>query len=221
MIIGISGKIGSGKDTVAEMIKAESMRDTGWEIKKFAGKLKEITGLITGINPALLEREDVKNTELPEAWATYELYDFMRPTGVIYPTKKLSEMAPRSNSQHSYTIHRKVMTYRQFLQILGTEAGRDKIHTNIWVNALMSGYQPDMNWIITDVRFPNEAESVKANGGLLVRVERNSLTGNHPSETALDGYSDWDFIIQNHGTILDLRNEVARVYFEMRKIKFA
>ena len=74
------------------------------------------------------------------------------------------------------------MTYREFLQKLGTEAMRDGLHTNVWVNALFADYIPHKkeggfqrsvkdtngipydfeyeveypNWIITDMRFPNE-----------------------------------------------------------------
>ena len=48
MIISISGKIGSGKDTVAEIIKQMSF-DKPWEIKKWAGKLKEVATILTGI----------------------------------------------------------------------------------------------------------------------------------------------------------------------------
>ena len=28
------------------------------------------------------------------------------------------------------------------------------------------------NWIITDVRFPNEADAIKGRGGIIIRVNR-------------------------------------------------
>jgi hypothetical protein len=46
MIIAFSGYGGSGKDTAAEIIKAI---DSDCEIKKFAGKLKQVATIITGI----------------------------------------------------------------------------------------------------------------------------------------------------------------------------
>ena len=40
MIISITGKIGSGKDTIAEIIQQSTQLD--WEVKKFAGKKKQL-----------------------------------------------------------------------------------------------------------------------------------------------------------------------------------
>jgi hypothetical protein len=66
------------------------------------------------------------------------------------------------------------------------------------------------NWIVTDVRFPNEADAIKARGGLLVRVTRkgHEFTGKHPSEIALDDYDNFNITIENNGTIDDLIKEV-------------
>ena len=63
------------------------------------------------------------------------------------------------------------------------------------------------NWIITDVRFPNEAQAIKEREGLIIRVVRNSVAADkvnlHPSETALDDYKV-DQIITNDGTLEEL-----------------
>jgi hypothetical protein len=142
MIIGINGKIGSGKDTVGSIIQYltsdcgdvnnKSYRDydlflimggnSDWEIKKFAGKLKEIASLLTSIPIEKFEDQEFKKTMLGPEWN---------------------------------------MTVRDFLQILGTEGLRDGLHTNVWVNALMCTYDEHSNWIITDMRFPNEMEAVE------------------------------------------------------------
>ena len=96
-----------------------------------------------------------------------------------------------------------MLTPRLLLQLLGTECGRQIIHPNIWVNALFADYVSEdrglisgtdykqSNWIITDMRFPNELEAVKAKGGLTIRVNLigNEDTGTHESETALDNSS--------------------------------
>lgn len=68
------------------------------------------------------------------------------------------------------------------------------------------------NWVISDVRFPNEAEAIKDRGGILIRVERN--TGNteiHDSEIALDDYKDWNYVIDNNGTIEELIEKVKEI----------
>ncbi len=60
MIIGINGKIGSGKDTFAHMIIEQQ---PGWEIKKFAAKLKQVASILTGAPPERFEDQDFKKQE--------------------------------------------------------------------------------------------------------------------------------------------------------------
>lgn len=68
------------------------------------------------------------------------------------------------------------------------------------------------NWIISDVRFPNEAEAIKDRNGILIRVNRSiELESMHESEKALDNYNDWDYVIDNNGTIEDLIEKVKEI----------
>ena len=97
---------------------------------------------------------------------------------------------------------------------MGTEVGRS-IHENAWVNALFNKYE-DQWWIIPDTRFPNEAEAIKNRGGKLIRVNRENtnqfvVADTHPSETSLDNYTDWDFIIDNNGTMEELEEKVIEI----------
>ena len=122
------------------------------------------------------------------------------------------------------------MTYRQFLQELGTEAMREGLHTNVWVNALFADYKYEIhrsevstraagfidqhvypNWIITDMRFPNEMEAVELREGVTIKVVRpGTAVGTHPSEIALDD-AYFDHVISNDGTIEDLIEKVRQV----------
>jgi hypothetical protein len=225
MIIGINGKIGSGKDTVGsiiqyltdENVKGMSFEDwyasnvysvyqaTGkWEIKKFAGKLKQIASLLTGIPVEMFEDQEFKKLEMPECWNR------------LQQSGRSKVWVP--------------MTYRQFLQELGTEAMREGLHTNVWVNALFADYKYEIhrtevptraagfidqhiypNWIITDMRFPNEMEAVELREGVTIKVVRpGTAIGTHPSETALDD-AYFDHVISNDGTIEDLIEKVRQV----------
>jgi len=71
------------------------------------------------------------------------------------------------------------------------------------------------NWIISDVRFPNEAKSIKDREGVLIRIIRplteDKIISNHESENALDHYNDWDYVINNDGSIEDLYHKVEIV----------
>ena len=218
-LIGISGKIGSGKDTAALIINTLSaypdLSDAtiahmvtnpsptassgDWTVKKFAGKLKEVASLLTGVPVYKFEDQEFKKTNLSEEWQTW------------YPN----------------IDHPEPMTVREFLQKLGTEAMRDGLHTNVWVNALFADYNPtaekwDENgvdtvisyprWIITDCRFPNEAVAIREHAGVLLRMNRNADTGEHLSETALDNF-EFDYVMENTGTIQDLVAKL-RVFYE-------
>ena len=249
MIIGINGKIGSGKDTVGKIIQYLQCHNTGeitiqdvmsnpehewwleeqskFEIKKFAGKLKEIASLLTGIDIEDFEDQEFKKALLGEEWGTVR----HNPLNNIEPFEKFQ--------------FNELMSVREFLQKLGTEAMREGLHTNVWVNALFADYTPTHyligafdtkltdgdpvypNWIITDMRFPNEMEAVVEKDGITIRVVREKLpikhskTGKthllsreafteHPSETALDGHT-MHYEIINDGTIEDLVEKVREV----------
>jgi len=216
MIIGISGYSNSGKDTVGAIIQYLNCKNpqssieqicadyseyeywldeqSGWEIRKFAGKLKDIAEHLTGIDIEKFEDQEFKKTELGPEWA----------------------------------IHGMPMTVRDFLQKLGTDAMRMGLHDNVWVNALMADYtseeswlntslgeKPDVvypNWIITDVRFPNEAKAIKDKGGIIIRVDRPGVSpiNDHPSEIGLD---DWkfDYRIANVSDIFALKQTVEQI----------
>lgn len=106
--------------------------------------------------------------------------------------------------------------YTRILQWYGTDIAR-KENPNHWVDAVaerIKSEDPEIA-IITDVRFPNEAEYVKENGGYTVEVRRlvkdedklyqyidPSRDPKHPSETALDDYN-YDFIISVRDGDLD------------------
>jgi hypothetical protein len=70
------------------------------------------------------------------------------------------------------------------------------------------------NWIITDLRFPNELEAIKKRNGLTIRINRPGLEeNNHISETALDN-ADFDYVIDNNTSLKALINSV---YYILKK----
>jgi len=259
MLIGINGKINSGKDTVGKIIQYldwyKAANSQGlytnmsfeewlkiktasfpfnhkhWEIKKFAGKLKLIASILTGATLEQLEDQDFKKREMSPEWG---------------------------------------ITYRELLQKLGTEAMRNGLHENVWVNALMADYKSKLtskqikrqenrlasdhdvflgkdtiyhekrtdkevdselkkfinsgypNWIITDMRFPNEMEAVEKRGGITIRVNRDNGTraidlNPHPSETSLDS-AKFKYTIDNDSNIEDLIEKVRTILIKEKII---
>lgn len=102
---------------------------------------------------------------------------------------------------------------RRFLQVLGTEGVRDHLGTESWVNAtgkaIAEAGLPDT--VITDCRFPNEAQFIRREGGILLRVIRpdfdNGLPAGHPSEEHVD-LIKVDRTIVNEGTLRELVDQV-------------
>ncbi len=236
MIIGINGYAGSGKDTVGKLIQIAACKEipegyhiedliegydhhewwleekSGWEIKKWAGKLKTIASLLTGIPVEKFENQEFKKTNLGPEWS------YLGPScdggKTRFSTADLVE---------------KQMTVRDFLQKLGTDGLRDGLHTNTWVNALMADYKPTQvqwsdgpiggyedgpmpNWVITDTRFPNEAKAIKDAGGIVIRVDRPGVKAinDHPSETGLDSWN-FDHKIMNGSDMISLLFTVGSI----------
>jgi hypothetical protein len=245
-LIGISGKIFSGKNLTTSIIQyltnpfdkdlhIKFHKDIDYEIgsewkqKSFAHKLKKITSLLTGISVEDLEKQEVKNSKLSNAW------------------------------DNSFGVN----TYRQMLQVIGTDLFREQLCPDVWVNALFADYKPKTatiiskdcpkqgiydvteedelkygsignlypNWIITDMRFPNELEAVKKRGGISIRVNRPAIvvdTPNgkgylsrqdynklnniqeHESEIALDD-ATFDYVINNNGNLDELIKQVKQI----------
>lgn len=240
-LIGISGKIQSGKDTVGKIIQ-ELDSNRNWQIRKFADTLKDVTCLILGCTREQLEDREFKDKELGEEWWYWKPIE--EDTGDLIPYRKPTGTLP-------YNLIK--LTPRLLLQLIGTECGRQIIHPDIWCNSTFAKYKPLMtghielidfskntrekvskdypleypNWIITDVRFPNEADAIRKRGGIIIRVNRkhgyNTPDGKwkempinyHASETALDNYN-FDYILENNKTVKELEEEVKKVYNKIK-----
>lgn len=100
----------------------------------------------------------------------------------------------------------KEVTPRWALQLMGTEAGRDVFHPDLWVHTAFRrmDWNPLDHYVIADVRFPNEIKAIQKYGGKCVRVERGlppKLENLHVSETAwlhtpLDAYLNNDCTLE-------------------------
>lgn len=100
---------------------------------------------------------------------------------------------------------------RGLLQRFGTEVGREMFGEDFWVDYALSNIPDGSKAVISDVRYPNEANAIRALGGKVYRVERNGVlpANEHPSETALDGY-EFDGKIDNNSTIERLHKVVEQ-----------
>lgn len=248
-LIGVSGHIGSGRDLTTKIIQYltspsykgvafTKMEEYGhtydiiYKNEKFAGKVKDIVCLLLGCTREQLEDSEFKNKELGEEW-----WYWITKKGMIpFIGNKTIRMASKNKVK---------LTPRKLMQLVGTECGRQIIHPNIWVNATFADYVPRKyeaksveeweigkkmlsNWIISDLRFPNELEAIKSRGGIVIRVVKSiyelpdkyqfGFNGTlnhlaftkdiHESENALDRFKDFDVFLVNDGTINDLEKQI-------------
>lgn len=104
---------------------------------------------------------------------------------------------------------------RQFMQLLGTQFGRDCIGKNfwtgLWIRAVGSILAEGGRVVVDDCRFPNEADEVRKLGGVVWRlVGRGGIAGGHESEA---GCGEADAIIDNSHYIKNLDYEIASHLF--------
>lgn len=210
MIIGLVGFAGSGKGTVGDILV-----DT-YDFTKiaFADALKDATSAIFGWPRHLLEGDSDASREFREKkdefWSDHFEYD---------------------------------VTPRKMLQLMGTEAGRNVFHTDLWTHTVerkiryKHEYEFEDNFVLTDVRYPNEFAAIRKWGGVVVRVVRgkepdwfdmasaaNSDTflhapeaaeymkklGIHSSEWAWIGQK-FNYLISNNGSIAMLEADVKHM----------
>jgi len=108
-------------------------------------------------------------------------------------------------------------TGRTLLQTHGVNRRSENL--NYWISKAFDAMtDPDAVYVIPDVRFKNEADAIRARGGVVWRVTRSEPDGssfvnhlgsdqkNHVSETELDEYR-FDFFVSNT-TLNDLRRNV-------------
>lgn len=230
-LIGILGHAQDGKDTVSQIIQYLIFRynnkdyikeftpinrnGSGWENKKFADKLKIIAGILLGVHPSKFEDNEYKNSLLPKEWQDkYGCY-------------------PNGTDGALIQIYSK-RTVRWFLQNLGTDAIRNNIHKDCWVNALFADYERvainwdnDGNtteseyprWIISDLRFSNELLAISNRNGITIRkLGKSQTTSIHPSEIELDGI-EADFTIPYYEDLNDLIAHIKSILIELNIIE--
>ena len=115
----------------------------------------------------------------------------------------------------------KTITPRLILQLFGTDCMRNGYFDGIWVSLVKQKIidYPDTNWVIPDVRFPNEVKMIQNVQGEVWQVRRGELPGwfidkrdnnidpltVHASEWAwIDKDNSFDHIIQNDDSLEEL-----------------
>ncbi|MCJ0870287.1 hypothetical protein [Streptomyces sp. AP-93] len=120
----------------------------------------------------------------------------------------LADEVDRYGWSYAKSAHPEV---RAYLQRCGTEAGRNVLGANVWVDALFGDAATWGPTVITDVRFPNEAAEIVRRGGFVINIVRPGqqliVPSDHVSENALTGWPFEDVLI-NDGTEAELGTQL-------------
>lgn len=196
--ITLCGKRQTGKDTSAQYIKYV-LKGQHVHIVHFADALKEACGVIFGIPLEDMETETGKQ----------RLTDIRWPIEIKVAHKELDTLWKPNRAGENMTI-------REILQFVGTNLFRNQMDSDIWVKSVYrKRYRDEDIVVVADCRFPNEADFAKKHG-VLISIERKTglAIDNHASETALDNHRDYDYIIDNNGSFMDLHehlNSILRI----------
>lgn len=200
LIIGFTGLAGSGKSTAA--------LHTGYTRVRFAGPLKDMMRAL-GLTEQEIEgdrKEKPCNLLVKENLEEIinRIPDAFRALGV--PDEEINStgggpvdiLCGRSLSFAAAALVGVIVqaivwgeknggaTPRRFMQMTGTEWGRDLICDTLWTDLWLRNVARTTGPVVCDdVRFPNEADAIRTAGGFLVRVIRPGAGGGaagHSSE---------------------------------------
>ena len=118
--------------------------------------------------------------------------------------------------EHGWDVAKANPEVRRLLQVFGTDVGRKMFNENFWVDIALAGLNSEHRVVISDVRFPNEAEAIKNLGGQVWRINRHNHApvNGHKSEHAMDNFM-FKHVLYNDGTIDDLSDEVFMLAKEL------
>lgn len=219
IIIGISGKIGSGKNYLADKI-IEKLGEEGKTSAygSFAFALKDEMNQIMRAYYPYLASDDILSAIHAIA------HDFKISSHHVACLLNMVKDDLKNNPNLDSTVDR-TEGVRRALQYLGTDIRR-ATNDNYWVDSFHGSLNTSVDCILaTDARFPNEADSVNNSGGVMIRIEipaeviaertsgRDGLLYSadalsHPSETALDSYESFDFYV---GETFDISEVISKI----------
>lgn len=215
-LIGLHGKKQSGKDTAYGILN-DNLGDLVLKREGFADRLK------ISFARLFLEVGDQSNEAYNyEGWTDDECIAFanhFKERGrLVLPEFRGGEM-PDGIDVHTWAIND--VSGREVLQRYGTEAHRDVFGSDFWIDAVLPnpsamnlGRGDYDEWdilVVTDVRFPNEAEAILEAGGEIWHIIRPGIDDgdSHASEIPLTQTYINKTII-NDGTLEEFSQKVMK-----------
>lgn len=113
---------------------------------------------------------------------------------------------------------------RQLMQSMGTEWARNTVHPDVWVKLaeqnldyMTNALGAVIGFVVSDVRFENEAHLIRRRGGTVIHIGRNDAkpVNAHISEAGVTVRQD-DLILRNNGTVDEFLRSLDEVFLTIR-----
>ena len=212
-LIGLAGQKGVGKDTTGNYMSEL----TEYPLYAFAGPLKEFCKSYFDLSDAEVYgdlKEKNRGFNL-KSWRNllFAVLEFHFP-GVMKSKEEIDKhfyrnvLLPYLFSENEINQTAKIVTSpREIMQRVGTNFFRS-IDSDFWINQAGRALEERGSLILTDVRFDNEAQWIKDNGGIVVSIVRDLDNKDyHVSEKGVSR-EYVDIFLENNGSIEELRNGI-------------
>lgn len=226
IIVGVKGTKGSGKDTVADMIRyimAAGITQASYDnyiwftknrdseldvpILHFADKIKDDLSIIFGINRECFEDAKYKD----EMYYHFRTGSFIKKIDSTVPVDEITLTDLSHDSLAGLRAINKddcIIKLRTLMQYYGTEIMRNQIGNDVWIRSTINKAIQNKDYygfaVIADVRFFNESKAIYDAGGKVIHVIRGRLEDKveHSSEYITSYVKDYE--IENNGNLMGL-----------------
>lgn len=221
----------AGKDTTYELIRGQSGQ---WKMPvvrlAYADGVKEEVfenilqplGLCSSLEESLKDENRARFRPLWQLWGT-EVRRLMSDNNVgahaFALAQTLKPMVDAVQTRGSYWVVGPFEWSMKLLEPLVKDVDPEYWVKRLEYKLLAEGFA-DKIVVITDVRFPNEGRMVQRLDGYNVRILRPTEQPPdgvhlHASETAMDGWGEWDWTLLNEGTLTDLADQVSEMLIQL------
>lgn len=205
-ILLLSGKISSGKNQFGEFLKdVLEEKNISYNSDYFAKDLKEYSMEdFSPLGKLLKNKADTLKSMIDI------FFDIKFKDGGKIKEDLMKEIDTFTFNSNNFFEDKTDIT-RVLLQLYGTDIARKRFDNHFWIKKLSTRVNDSDSQfiIITDVRFPNEIDDLYSYiddcNIIPIRIERDNtkkeLIKTHSSETALDNYMCWHYIIENKSSL--------------------
>jgi hypothetical protein len=210
----ISGKARSGKNTLADFLCAEVKSiDNSGVVYNIADILKTYSerdfGALSCFLGDIADDIDCRTNILFGFNSGNKLNNFLN---------NINSLTSQLRIKHENWHDNKTKLSRILLQTYGTNIFRNRVDEDFWCKKFKDRIDnTNVDYIfVADVRFKSEIDYLSDSDDYetyTIRINRKGIvSGDHPSEIDLDNYPHFNYIVENDGSLEDLRGSAKEIF---------